>query len=430
MSVEGWQIDAAPQRAGASTRGFGLGPGECLVVLVLLTSFYVRSEQGADDPTPYDLLMVLTVGTLFLFGLKFPRGLGWPAALWGLVLVGYGVGAMGALYLDKVRPAMIVSIYLVGTFLFFASFVYADAARRLGLIFWAYTAAACFVAILGVGGYFHLIPGSESFLVFGRATGTFNDPNVFGPFLVAPILFLAMKLSTAQRLRSLWMLAPLGLLVMAVLLSFSRGAWGNLLLSAAVFLVLTLATSRSSQQAFRLIGFAALMGLVLTILVGAALSSPRVSELFAERAALTQDYDIDPERGRFEGQSRAFSMVLQKPWGIGPAQWAIINDLDTHNVYLHVLVAGGFLSGLAFIGFIGVTLLRGWRAASAPGQQQGMLIVAYAALAGHFAEGLIIDIDSWRHLYLLLGMLWGAMLALDARKPGGEMAEAAGTAWR
>ena len=337
---------------------------------------------------------------------------------------------MGALYLDKVRPAMIVSIYLVGTFLFFASFVYADAARRLGLIFWAYTAAACFVAILGVGGYFHLIPGSESFLVFGRATGTFNDPNVFGPFLVAPILFLAMKLSTAQRLRSLWMLAPLGLLVMAVLLSFSRGAWGNLLLSAAVFLVLTLATSRSSQQAFRLIGFAALMGLVLTILLGAALSSPRVSELFAERAALTQDYDIDPERGRFEGQSRAFSMVLQKPWGIGPAQWAIINDLDTHNVYLHVLVAGGFLSGLAFIGFIGVTLLRGWRAASAPGPQQGMLIVAYAALAGHFAEGLIIDIDSWRHLYLLLGMLWGAMLALDARKPGGEMAEAAGTAWR
>ena len=242
--------------------------------------------------------------------------------------------------------------------------------------------------------------------------------------------FCDLKLSTAQRLRSLWMLAPLGLLVMAVLLSFSRGAWGNLLLSAAVFLVLTLATSRSSQQAFRLIGFAALMGLVLTILLGAALSSPRVSELFAERAALTQDYDIDPERGRFEGQSRAFSMVLQKPWGIGPAQWAIINDLDTHNVYLHVLVAGGFLSGLAFIGFIGVTLLRGWRAASAPGPQQGMLIVAYAALAGHFAEGLIIDIDSWRHLYLLLGMLWGAMLALDARKPGGEMAEAAGTAWR
>ncbi|PKQ04184.1 MAG: hypothetical protein CVT72_12995 [Alphaproteobacteria bacterium HGW-Alphaproteobacteria-11] len=430
MSVEGWQIETAPRRTGASGRRSMLGLGECLVVLVLLTSFYVRSEQGADDPTPYDLLMVLTVGILFLFGLKFPRGLGWPAALWGLVVIGYGIGAMDALYLEKVRPALIVTIYLVGSFLFFASFVYADAARRLGLMFWAYTVAACFVAALGVGGYFHLFPGSESFLVFGRATGTFNDPNVFAPFLVAPILFLAMKLSTARRLRSLWMLAPLGLLVMAMLLSFSRGGWGNLFLSAVVFLVLTLATSRSSQQTFRLMVFAALMGFALTILIGVALSNPRVSELFTERASLTQDYDVDPERGRFESQARAFSMVLQNPWGIGQAQWAIINDLDTHNVYLHVLVAGGFLSGLAFLGFIGVTLVRGGRAASVPGPQQGMLIVAYAALVGHFAEGLIIDIDSWRHLYLLLGMLWGAMLAVEARKPGGETAEPAPTVWR
>ncbi|MEX2249446.1 MAG: hypothetical protein WD671_07410, partial [Parvibaculum sp.] len=190
MSVEGWQIDAAPRYFDAPVRRLVPRLGEGLVVLVLLTSFYVRSEQGTDQPTPYDMLMVVTVGLFFLFGLKFPRGLGWPAAFWGLIVIGYGVGAMGALYLDKVQPAMTVTIYLVGTFLFFASFVYADAERRLGLLFWAYTAAACVAAGLGVGGYFQLLPGSEMFLVFGRATGTFNDPNVFGPFLVAPVLFL------------------------------------------------------------------------------------------------------------------------------------------------------------------------------------------------------------------------------------------------
>jgi O-antigen ligase len=432
MSVEGWQVDAATRHFDAPVRRLVPRLGEWLVVLVLLTSFYVRSEQGTDQPTPYDMLMVVAVGLFFLFGLKFPRGLGWPAAFWGLIVIGYGVGAMGALYLDKVQPAMTVTIYLVGTFLFFASFVYADAERRLGLLFWAYTAAACVAAGLGVGGYFQLLPGSEMFLVFGRATGTFNDPNVFGPFLVAPVLFLAMKLSTAQRLRSLWMLLPLGLLTTGILLSFSRGAWGSLLLSAAVFVVLTLATSRSSQQAFRLIGFAALMALLLTIVVGVALSNPKVSELFEERAALTQDYDVDPEHGRFESQSRAFSMVLQKPWGVGPAQWAIINNLDTHNVYLHVLVAGGFLSGLAFVAFVLTTMVRGWRAASVPGPHQGMLIVVYAALIGHFAEGVIIDIDNWRHLYLLLGMLWGATLAAEGRKPVGEAmpAQFAGPAWR
>ncbi|MDZ4368978.1 MAG: O-antigen ligase family protein [Afipia sp.] len=432
MSVEGWQIEPTARRSGVPVPNLAVRFGEALVALVLLTSFYVRSEQGADQPTPYDILMALTVALLFLFGLKFPRGLGWPAALWGLVIIGYGIGAMGALYLDKARPAMIVSIYLIGTFLFFSSFIYADVTRRLGIVLWAYTAAACVAAGLGVGGYFHLLPGSEMFLVFGRATGTFNDPNVFGPFLVAPILFLAMKLSTAQRLRSLWMLLPLGLLTLGVLLSFSRGAWGNLVISAAVFIVLTLATSRSSRQTFRLIGFSALMALVLTVVIGVALSSPRVSVLFEQRAALTQDYDVDPEHGRFESQARAFSFVLQKPWGIGPAQWAMINNLDTHNVYLHVLVAGGFLSGLAFIAFVSVTVARGWRAASAPGPQQGMLIVVYAALVGHFFEGVIIDIDSWRHLYLLLGMFWGAMLAAEGQKRGGEPGEApvAGQGWR
>ena len=428
MSVEGWQIDTAPRRLAVPSSFSAVRLGEWLVVLVLLVSFYVRSEKGMDQPTPYDMLMVATVGLMFLFGLRFPRGLGWPAALWGLVLIGYGIGAMGALYMEKVQPAMIVSIYLIGSFLFFASFVYADPVRRLGLMFWAYTAAACLAAALGVGAYFGIVPNAEMFLVYGRATGTFNDPNVFGPFLVAPILFLGMKLSTAQRLRSLWMLLPLGLLVTAVLLSFSRGAWGNLLLSATVFVVLTLANARSPQQTFRLVGFAAMMALLMTIVVAVALSSPKVSALFEQRASLTQDYDIDPEHGRFESQVRAFSMVLEKPLGVGPAQWAMINNLDTHNVYLHVLVAGGFLSGLAFVVFVTMSVARGWRAASVPGPQQGMLIVACAALVGHFVEGVIIDIDSWRHLYLLLGMVWGAALAAESRKLDGDSSPARATA--
>lgn len=389
--------------------------GEWLLILVLLTSFYVKSEQGQDQPTPYDVLMVATVCLLFLFGLRLPRGLGWPAALWGLVVIGYGIGAMNALYFDKVKPSLMVTVYLIGSFLFFVSFVYADPARRLTQIFWAYTAAASIAACFGVGGYFGVLPGGDAFLTYGRATGTFNDPNVFGPFLIAPILFLGWQLSRAQSLRSLWMAAPLGLLVLGLLLSFSRGAWGNLLLSGGIFFVMTLATSRSSRQTFRLVGFGALAALVMVGVVAVALSSPKVSALFTERAALTQDYDTDPQHGRFESQARAFEMTLKQPLGIGPAQWAIINNLDTHNVYLHVLVAGGFLSGLAFIAFLLLTTVRGWRALSIESPAQGMLIVAYAAFIGHIAEAVIIDIDNWRHFYLLLGMVWGTVLAVEQR---------------
>ncbi|ABS64609.1 conserved hypothetical protein [Parvibaculum lavamentivorans DS-1] len=413
--MDGWQTGGSAPARPMRGPSLAIRIGEAFLFLVLLTGFYVKSQQGQDQPTPYDILMVGTVGLFFLLGLRLPRGLGWPAALWGLVVIGYGIGAMDALFLDRVKPSLMVTVYLIGSFLFFASFVYADPARRLTQMFWAYTAAACVAAFLGVGGYFGVLPGSESFLVFGRATGTFNDPNVFGPFLVAPVLFLGLKLSEARSLRALWMVAPLGLLVLGLLLSFSRGAWGNLLLSGILFFVLTLATSRSPRQTFRLIGFGALAAFIMVAVVGVALSSPKVSALFSERASLTQNYDTDPQHGRFESQARAFQMALDRPFGIGPAQWAILNNLDTHNVYLHVLVAGGFLSGLAFIAFLLMTAVRGWRAISMENQFQGLLIVVYAAFIGHIAEAMIIDIDSWRHFYLLLGMLWGAVLAAERR---------------
>lgn len=414
--MDGWQIEAGSRtRGGEPRRPFAVHLAEWLVVLVILTSFYVRSDQTQDNPSPYDLLMAATVALTFLFGLRFPRRLGWAAALWGLVVAGYGIGAMDALYMERVQPAMMTTIYLVGTFLFFASWIYADPVRRLTQIFWAYTAAATLAATLGIAGYFELFPGAEIFTEYGRARGTFNDPNVFGPYLVAPTLFLGWRLSTAQSLRALWIAFPFGLLVLALLLSFSRGAWGNLLLAGLIFFVLTLATSKSYLQTMRLIGFGALAVVVMVGVVGFALSSPKVAALFEERASLVQSYDTDPEHGRFESQARAFAMALEKPLGLGPSQWAMINRLDTHNVYLHVLVAGGFLSGLSFIALLLVTLVRGWRAIGRDSPEQGLLIVVYAAFAGHIAEAAIIDIDNWRHFYLIVGTLWGLLLAVEER---------------
>ena len=414
--MDGWQIDSGRKLpTGSARRSAWTYLGEGLVIFVLLTSFYVKSDPSQDNPTPYDLLMAGTVAVMFLFGLRLPRGLGWPAALWGLVVVGFVVGSFNAVHVDRVRPSLMVTIYLVGTFFFLVSWIYADPVRRLTQAMWAYTAAATFAAAAGIAGYFGLFPGAEIFTQYGRASGTFNDPNVFGPFLVAPVLFLAMKLSQATSLRSLWMAAPFGLLVLALLLSFSRGAWGNLALAGLFFFGLTLATSQSAKQAMRLIGFGAFAALIGLVVVMAALADPKVSALFAERASLTQSYDVDPELGRFESQQRAFQTVLEKPLGIGPAQWAIINGLDTHNVYLHVLVAGGFLSSFAFAGFLVLTLIKGWRAIRRQEPETGLLIVVFAAFAGHIAEAVIIDIVTWRHFFLLMGLLWGAILAIEYR---------------
>ncbi|MBI1262476.1 MAG: hypothetical protein GC184_12220 [Rhizobiales bacterium] len=413
--MNGWQLE--PEARAKGPRGYFLGMDfhEWLVSLVMLTSFYVKSTQGADQAAPFDLMLVGTIALLFALGLRFPRGIGWPTLLWGLVIMGYGIGGMYAVYEERARSAFMASVYLVGVFLFFASFISKDPDRRFNIVMNAYSIAAVFAALTGIAGYFGILP-PEQFTDYGRASGTFNDPNVFGPYLIAPAIYLGMRVSTAKGSQALLLLVPLGILVLGLLLSFSRGAWGGFLLAGIIFMGLTLATSQSSRQTMRLLLFGGGMALFLAIVVVVALSTPQIAGLFAERASLVQEYDVNIEYGRFESQARAFMMALQQPWGIGQGQWAMINRLDTHNVYLHVLVSGGFLAGFAFLAFMVATIWRGWRAACVPSAFQGALIVVLASVIAHFAEAAIIDIDNWRHFFVMLGMLWGGLLSIEGRK--------------
>ena len=105
--------------------------------------------------------------------------------------------------------------------------------------------------------------------------------------------------------------------------------------------------------------------------------------------------------------------MIANPFGIGPSQWGLINRLDTHNVYLNIGVAGGFLAAFAFIGFVLTTIWRGAKACLVDMPGQDLFIVAYAVTVAHFAEAIIIDVDNWRHLFLLMGMCWGGILAAN-----------------
>src|SRR5438034_116313 len=106
---------------------------------------------------------------------------------------------------------------------------YPVAGRRLaveslrGALIWLLAFAGAFVAI---GGYFHLFGGaSELFVLYSRARGTFNDPNVLGAFLVLPGLLVFQRLLAGRRIvRSGLMLL---IMLAALFLSFSRGAWGQ-----------------------------------------------------------------------------------------------------------------------------------------------------------------------------------------------------------
>jgi hypothetical protein len=103
-------------------------------------------------------------------------------------------------------------------------------------------------------------------------------------------------------------------------------------------------------------------------------------------------------------------MALDLPFGIGPLQF----NRCPHNSYLNAFMSGGWLSGLCYPTLVLLTLLHGLRCVFVAAPWRPITIAVYAAFIGAASESVIIDGDNWRHYFLLLGMLWGLIIATRA----------------
>jgi hypothetical protein len=175
-------------------------------------------------------------------------------------------------------------------------------------------------------------------------------------------------------------------------------------------MALSFLTSRSADARARIVLIAIAGAVLLAGLVALLLSFDSVATLFSERAALEQGYDVGP-LGRFGRHELGALLALDQPLGIGPLQFHNLFVEDPHNAFLNAFVSGGWLSGLAYLALMLVTLGLGLRYAFVPTPWQSAYLAFYCAFAGTFAESLIIDSDHWRHYFLLVGALWGLMMA-------------------
>ena len=254
------------------------------------------------------------------------------------------------------------------------------------MIFLTYVVAAVATALLGVLGYFHAFPGADMFTKYERAAGAFQDPNVFGPFLTLPGIYLLYRLLTGNPLNMPLYAVPLLIIVAGVFFSFSRGAWGlfavsAILLTGALFL-------QSSSGMFRLrivvMSIAAFTLLMVAILV--LLQIPSVAELFSTRAQLVQDYD-GARLGRFARYGIGFQMALEHPLGIGPLVFGTIFGEDTHNIWLKTLMDYGWLGFVSYLTLILWTVAGGFRILFRNRPWQPYLLCAYVVFIGHIGLG-------------------------------------------
>ncbi len=372
------------------------------VSLTIFSGFFVVFE-----PAPYDALMIGLMVLLPTMGLTaLNRPLLIYLVLWLLIVVFGFIACIAANDPTLALPHMVVTLYLALSSVVLAAFVARRPVAHASRVLRATTAAALLAAVTGIAGYMELFPGAkEWFTLFDRATGSFKDPNVFAPFLVLPILFLLHQ-ALSNRLRSaLLPIAGIGVLGTALLLSFSRGSWTNLVVGLAVYAALMLLTARNNWLRFKLISMVTVVAVIGHGIVFAAIQSD--SRLLNERAALTQSYDEGPE-GRFGGQAKAFDYALKNPWGLGALQFdGFLHPEQPHNVYVSQFLNGGWIGGFVYLTLLAASLVLGFQSVLKRRAEAPLLPVAYAAFAGLVVEGMVVETDHWRIFYLVLGILWG-----------------------
>ena len=373
---------------------------------VFLSGFVLR------EPAPYELYMAGLIEIWALFGLRLSRHIMPLLVLLVLFNVG-GLISMSQLSdLGDIPLYLAVSLFLGFTAIFFASVVETQP-NLLQLIFRAWVAAAVLTAIAGILGYFRAFPGAEMFTRYERAAGVFEDPNVFGPFLTLPAIFLLHRMMTGRPRAALLAIPFFLVITLGLFLSFSRGAWGLFLASAAMLTLALFIHNRRGAVRLRIIGMsiAAVAIAAMTLIV--ALQIPAVADLFSERARLMQEYDAN-RLGRFARHAIGFMLAAEHPLGIGPLEFGQIYGEDTHNIWLKALLDYSWLGFAAYVTLIAWTVAACFRILFRVRPWQPYLVCAYVVFVGHILLGWVIDTDHWRHFYLLLGLLWG-MIALEQR---------------
>jgi O-antigen ligase len=260
--------------------------------------------------------------------------------------------------------------------------------------------AATTSATLGLLALVTPLPGSSVMVNGGRVRALFQDPNVFGPFLVPAALILLEEAVTPRlfRLKRSTKVLLVILLAVASLLSYSRGAWANLAVGAVVLLLVLALRRGGGRKVLAVI----LGGAVAAVLVGSALNMTGQTKVVGERAHL-QSYDAD----RFGAQRVGIELAQRYPLGVGPGQFERSAPLSAHSTYIRVLGEQGLPGLIVFLAFAITTL--GVAVANAVAGR-GTYGIGSAALLGAWSgllvNSFVIDTLHWRYMWLIAALIW------------------------
>jgi len=280
--------------------------------------------------------------------------------------------------------------------------------------------------------------GPEEFVLFGRfmrASGTFEQPNPYAGYmgLTLPLsvgLVIAGIVPMRQRVSLRWLVwagVTGALMVLAVAMSWSRGAW--LGLAAAIGVMLVAVAARS--------GRAVVLGLVFLVVLwylmalgGVSLLPPSILQRFSDFTPYLGVVDV---RGvevtdanfavleRMAHWQSAIGMWRDNPWlGVGIGNYEVLypnyalplwqNPLGhAHNYYLNIGAEAGLVGLISYLILWGAALLQSWWAARqewnwAWGVALGVLGVLVHLSVHSFFDNLFVH-SMYLQVAVILGMI-------------------------
>lgn len=355
------------------------------------------------EPAPSDgvfvvLMAVALVGRRFrLVAVPFP-----VVAALGTLAAFNLLSAVQVADPERAASYFLISVFVAAVALWLTGYVVTQ--RRARLVVRAYLVAAVSSALLGVLALFAPMPGAELLAEGGRARGLFQDPNVFGPFLIPALLIVTEEIIQPRLLsaRLPTKAAIAAILALGVLFSYSRGAWLNLAVGFVVMGVVLSLRRGGGRRALGLLAIAAMAALI----VAASVVLTGSGDFLAERAQ-PQAYD----QQRFSGQRAGLEPALRYPFGAGPGQFESIAQISAHSTYARVLGEQGFPGLVVLLALLGFTLVAALRNAVIGRGTYGIGSVALlGAWCGLLVNSFVVDTLHWRHLWIVAALIWAGTM--------------------
>jgi hypothetical protein len=260
-----------------------------------------------------------------------------------------------------------------------------------------------------------------------RVMSTLKDPNSLGAYLIIPILLTGWSLMSAKvqdslfvrRFRKEVLVVMLMLQLVALVLTFSRGALLGIIISIAVLLCIVYC--RRSLALAKKYWYVPLTVFILLPLVFYLGRNTAIVQDYVFHAAVSTTEE-DPNQKRITLQQEAVDDILGEPQGYGPGSAGLVSisnpqgGLLTENYYLQIAYEIGWLGLTIFLGILGILIYKLQETCKLRSQKSPIAAVMLASLAGYLFYSLLIHLWSNEALALQWWLLCGAIVGMQIFK--------------